>query len=283
MFYPTMLRCCAKQKAFTEFRTFTSRRRCKHLLNFQLPIRAPLLGARNSCANTMDSAATTGSFTNNEGSHNGILEDYKVATSIVDVNVVRAVHHIQTMLQIYGPLTHAQLKHNLPSTLVGLIDNSKLQQILDVLVALGILNIVDEEKTAAAAAAAKAKSRSTALSTTGTDDKGTIAINQDSTSAPRSSVAVRYVFMMSGGKMPRFDNITVPMEITTLNSIAETNMEEITDRIKLLRQELIQTGPSRRRTAHSFLSELLQKYPSLQNDALYSAALENAHKLGRDI
>jgi hypothetical protein len=227
----------------------------------------------------MDSAAATGTFTNNEVNHNGILEDYKVATSVVDINVVRAVHHIQTILQIYGPLTHAQLKHNLPPTLVGLIDNSKLQQILDVLVALGILNIVDEEKTAAAAA----QSRSTTFSTTDTDGKGTIATNQDSTSAPQCSATVRYVFRMSGGKLPRFDNITVPSEVATLNRIAETNIEEITDRIKLLRKELIQTGPTRRRTAHSFLSELLQKYPSLQNDALYSAALENTHKLGRDI
>jgi hypothetical protein len=228
----------------------------------------------------MDTSAATGTFTNNEVNHNGILEDYKVATSVVDLNVVRVVHHIQTMLQIYGPLTHAQLKHNLPSTLVGHIDSSKLQQILDVLVALGILNIVDEEKTAAAAAA---QSRSTTISTTDTDGKGTIATNQDSTSAPQSRAMIRYVFMMSGGKLPRFDNITVPGEVATLNRIAETNIEEITDRIKLLRQELIQTGPTRRRTAHSFLSEMLQKYPSLQNDALYSAALENAHKLGRDI
>ncbi len=230
---------------------------------------------------TMDTGTATSSALHNEVNYSAILEDYKVATSIVDINVVRAVHHIQTMLQIYGPLTYAQLKHNLPTSLVGLTDNNsnKLQQILDILVALGILNVVDEEKTAAAA---KSRTNTNNNFTAYTEVNTNTTKKQDATTA-RSTATTRYVFLMKDGGPPRFDNITVPNEVAILNKMAEINVEEITDRIKLLRQELIQTGPTRRRTAHPFLSELMQKYPSLQEDTLFSAALENAQRLGADI
>ena len=212
--------------------------------------------------------------------YSAILGDMKVATDVVDQTVVGAVHNIQVMLQTYGPLTHAQLKHNLPP-----LSSEKLQQTLDILVALGILQIVDEEKTAINIAQ-KNSSHNSAVSDT-TNVLNTAELSREA-SAPElkqsCSAAPRYVFMMNGKpKQPRFDNITVPKEARIIRNKTESNIKEMTERIQILRKELIKSASTRRNSAHSVLREMIKSYPSIHNDPLFSAALENARKLGADI
>ena len=79
--------------------------------------------------------------------------------SIADQDVVAATRDVLVMLQIYGPMTHVQLKVNIEtqfqeeesgsssSTTAAAAANSsanKLQKVLDILVELGVIHILNE-------------------------------------------------------------------------------------------------------------------------------------------
>jgi len=176
-----------------------------------------------------------------------------------------------------GPLTYAQLQNNMPP----LLPPGKLQEVLDIMVALGVLSIVDEENTRAkllsqqkgdAGTPAASASASSVAAPMEIDVNGTTPETPSVPAVPPTTCyPVRYVFLKG---QPRFDNITVP-DVIDLLELSEKEVNEMTDRIKMLREELVKSAASRRSTATGFLTEMMQKYPYLSNDELYSAALES--------
>jgi len=80
--------------------------------------------------------------------------------SIADPEVVAATRDVLVMLQIYGPLTHVQLKVNIETQFqeeesgssstttaaatAATISSNKLQKVLDILVELGVIHILNE-------------------------------------------------------------------------------------------------------------------------------------------
>jgi hypothetical protein len=240
-----------------------------------------------------------------------------------------------------GPLTFDQLKHNLPTKISP---PEKLQHVLDILVVIGLLSIVDEEKTienlgkvsrgesisssskeskggknksslspslsqaqaippAAGASTSTANANPSATNanneTSGqasapaptpmdidqerktNEAKAPSAKQQKEATATSTSTTIptikRYVYLNG---TPRFDNMqVVPNHLLKLLDLSTNEIKDATERIKLLRQQLIRPAPARRQTAHHFFqSTMFETYPYLTQDPLYTAAMDNVRK-----
>ncbi|KAL3786542.1 hypothetical protein HJC23_006792 [Cyclotella cryptica] len=192
--------------------------------------------------------------------------------SIADSDIVAATHDVIALLQIYGPLSYIQLKVNIETQFEGedFTPVKKLQQVLDILVELGVIHVLENN-------------------TTGPISPGRSVAEIDHKSDATNNNPV-YSF---GSGIPRMD---VVLPSNALDEIRDAGNEilQTRQRIELLQSVLCVDKPSanigvenntkavgggnmsRPQTqefAKKTLRQMLEQHPDIVHDPTYAAAL----------
>lgn len=216
--------------------------------------------------------------------------------SLADPTVIAGVNSIIALLQSYGPLSYEQLKFNMATQLVPLNHpvksgtKDKLQQVLCILVELGIIHKVDKTslgkncalmtKSAAKKLKEKKEEESAAKEKEG---EGNAASKNDTKSVDQPDLNPIYCF---GKGIPRMD-VVLPSQI--LEDIKESGEEvlRMQKRIEILRNALREideagsedkgkdgkVGSKSYDKAKDVLKQLLELHPEVVQDPVYAAAL----------
>jgi len=226
--------------------------------------------------------------------------------SLADPTVIAGVNSIIALLQSYGPLSYEQLKFNMATQLVPLNQpvqsdtKDKLQEVLGILVELGVIHEVDKTSLGKAgslmtkSAAKKLKEKKEEESTAAKEkegDSGVIPPKSVTESADQPDLNPIYCF---GNGIPRMD-VVLPSQI--LGEIKESGEEvqRMQKRIEILRNALRDidamapedrgkddrggnTRPGKSTTspydkAKGILKQLLELHPEIVQDPVYAAAL----------
>jgi hypothetical protein len=222
---------------------------------------------------------------------------------LADPTVIAGVNTIIALLQSYGPLSYEQLKFNMATQLVPLNQpvqsdtKDKLQQVLGILVELGVIHEVDKTSldkggsllTKSAAKKLKEKKEEESTAAKEKEGEGGVPPKSDTESACQPDLNPIYCF---GDGIPRMD-VVLPSQI--LGEIKESGEEvqRMQKRIEILRNALreidamapedkgkddLNTSSVRSKTspygkAKAVLKQVLELHPEIVQDPVYAAAL----------
>ncbi|KAL7486883.1 hypothetical protein ACHAW6_012489 [Cyclotella cf. meneghiniana] len=198
--------------------------------------------------------------------------DSAAEPSIADPEIVAATHDVIALLQIYGPLSYSQLKFNIETQFEGeeFTPVKKLQQVLDILVELGVIHVLDNNAT-------------------GPNRPGTSTAEKDHKTDATNNNPV-YSF---GSGVPRMD-VVLPSNVMDEIRDAANEIFQTRQRIELLQPVLCVDKPSAnveggnnkkpigcgneaRPLTQEFvknaLRQMLEKHPDIVHDPTYAAAL----------
>lgn len=185
--------------------------------------------------------------------------------SAADPDVATATQDVIALLQIYGPLSYVQLRVNIETQFEGedSVPVKKLQQVLDILVELGVIHIVE-----------------------GANDPGRTSATEAGSELDATNNNPVYCF---GSGAPRIDAVLPP---NVLDEITEAGNEifETEKRIDFLRSVLridqpsasteadgekkpSKCRPQTQEYAKKALGQMLEKHPDIVNDPSYVAAM----------
>lgn len=234
--------------------------------------------------------------------------------SLADPVIIAGVNSIIALLQSYGPLSYEQLKFNMAAQLVPInqavqSDNKdRLQQVLGILVELGVIHKVDKKSLGKGGSLKKKSSPKKSLKDTNENDSSTPAAKEkegDGEGGPTKSenesscqpdLNPIYCF---GNGIPRMD-VVLPSQI--LNEIKEVGEEvlRMQKRIEILRNTLHEIDAKTPKEngadelsattlegdkpyansktepydkAKDVMKQLLELHPEIVQDQVYAAAL----------
>ncbi|KAK1747859.1 hypothetical protein QTG54_001822 [Skeletonema marinoi] len=217
--------------------------------------------------------------------------------SLADPTVIAGVNSIIALLQSYGPLSYEQLKFNMATQLVPLNQpvksdtKDKLQQVLGILVELGIIHQVDKASlgkngnlmTKSAAKKLKEKKEEESSAAKEKEGESGVVPKSGTKSVDRPDLNPIYCF---GNGIPRMD-VVLPSQI--LSDIKESGEEvlRMQKRIEILRNALREidetasedkgkddkVGNKSYEKAKGVLKQLLELHPEVVQDPVYAAAL----------
>ena len=219
--------------------------------------------------------------------------------SLADPTVIAGVNSIIALLQSYGPLSYEQLKFNMATQLVPLNQpvktdaKDKLQQVLCILVELGIIHQVDKKslgkncnlmtKSAAKKLKEKKEEEESSAAAKEKEGEGGVSSRSDTKSVDQPDLNPIYCF---GKGIPRMD-VVLPSQI--LEDIKESGEEvlRMQKRIEILRNALrdideagsegkekdVKAVSKSNDKAKAVLKQLLELHPEVVQDPVYAAAL----------
>lgn len=251
-----------------------------------LPEALPLSAAAASSSTTSVSAKHPSADTSTDSPAIATTQSSQLLPDYATVR--QTVHDMLALLQTYGPLTEGQLEYNLPSVGQQHQNNAddatfstqkwKVSDVLELLVALGLVQKVDHSRCAN-------KSTKTtitidppvenadsppATTTTTTTTSPTTTNHPPIVSAPAPAPAPPQQYCVFGG-VPRAD-VVLPSDVMADITAAHREAARSWQRSRVLKKALLNTWSTK-----TVLEQLLKEFPEIGNDPVYRAALRNCH------
>lgn len=210
-------------------------------------------------AGTLPTASSSSATSSSSSSVNNkqLVVDYP--------SIQHTVRDLLALLQSYGPLTAGQLEYNLPPMIGAHLNKSSLHDILQVLVAIGLVETVEPES----------------VSNANTNKPGAAPVAPTGTSATNnvtSTPPTRYCVCQG---VPRADVVmpsTLMQDIEAAHKETERSWERRNRLAELLEQSTSSdSNPRQKENLKQLLQKFVSEYPEILRDPVYVTALRNMH------